>query len=105
MNKTKVIIMGAAGRDFHNFQVCFREDPSTEVVGFSAAQNSLNKRLEKSYSALDIPHQFNISFSFDLRFGKVRSFFQSGPLRYILGEWVFSTCTLTRSDLPAGSGR
>ena len=38
MNKTKVIIMGAAGRDFHNFQVCFREDPSTEVVGFSAAQ-------------------------------------------------------------------
>ena len=30
--------MGAAGRDFHNFQVCFRDDPSTEVVAFTATQ-------------------------------------------------------------------
>jgi predicted GTPase len=38
MNRTKILIMGAAGRDFHNFQVCFREDPSAEVVAFTAAQ-------------------------------------------------------------------
>jgi predicted GTPase len=38
MDKTKVVIMGAAGRDFHNFQVCFRDDPSVEVVAFTAAQ-------------------------------------------------------------------
>jgi predicted GTPase len=30
--------MGAAGRDFHNFQVCFRDDPSVQVVAFTAAQ-------------------------------------------------------------------
>ena len=30
--------MGAAGRDFHNFNVCFRDDPSTHVIGFTAAQ-------------------------------------------------------------------
>jgi predicted GTPase len=30
--------MGAAGRDFHNFNVVFRDDPSTEVVAFTAAQ-------------------------------------------------------------------
>lgn len=30
--------MGAAGRDFHNFQVCFRDDPSVEVVAFTATQ-------------------------------------------------------------------
>jgi predicted GTPase len=34
----KVIIMGAGGRDFHNFNVVFRDDPETEVVAFTAAQ-------------------------------------------------------------------
>jgi predicted GTPase len=32
--------MGAAGRDFHNFNVVFRDDPSFEVVAFTAAQIS-----------------------------------------------------------------
>jgi predicted GTPase len=36
--KTKVIIMGAAGRDFHNFNVFFRDNGDYEVVGFTAAQ-------------------------------------------------------------------
>ena len=30
--------MGAAGRDFHTFNVCFRDDPRFEVMAFSAAQ-------------------------------------------------------------------
>jgi predicted GTPase len=30
--------MGAAGRDFHNFNVAFRDDPTSEVVAFTAAQ-------------------------------------------------------------------
>ncbi len=30
--------MGAAGRDFHNFNTCFRENPAYEVVAFTAAQ-------------------------------------------------------------------
>jgi predicted GTPase len=34
----KVIIMGAAGRDFHNFNVCFRDNPDYRVVAFTAAQ-------------------------------------------------------------------
>jgi predicted GTPase len=34
----KVIIMGAGGRDFHDFNVVFRDDPETEVVAFTAAQ-------------------------------------------------------------------
>ncbi len=36
--RTSVIIMGAAGRDFHNFNVVFRHDGSREVVAFTAAQ-------------------------------------------------------------------
>jgi predicted GTPase len=34
----KVLIMGAAGRDFHNFLTCFKDNPLYEVVGFTAAQ-------------------------------------------------------------------
>lgn len=33
-----MLIMGAAGRDFHNFNVVYRDDPDTEVVAFTATQ-------------------------------------------------------------------
>ena len=38
MNKIKVIIMGAAGRDFHNFNVYFRDNSNYQVVAFTATQ-------------------------------------------------------------------
>ena len=38
MTRTKTLIMGAAGRDFHNFNCLFREDDNVEVVGFTATQ-------------------------------------------------------------------
>ena len=34
----RVIIVGAAGRDFHNFNVFFRNHPDFEVVAFTATQ-------------------------------------------------------------------
>lgn len=38
MERTRVIIMGAAGRDFHNFNTYFRDNPAYDVVAFTAAQ-------------------------------------------------------------------
>ena len=38
MSKKKIIIMGAAGRDFHNFNVYFRDNEDYEVVAFTAEQ-------------------------------------------------------------------
>ena len=38
MNRTRVLIMGAAGRDFHNFNVIYRNDPQSKVVAFTATQ-------------------------------------------------------------------
>ena len=38
MTRKKVIIMGAAGRDFHNFNVFFRNNNDYEVVAFTAEQ-------------------------------------------------------------------
>ncbi|MEP7194029.1 MAG: cyclic 2,3-diphosphoglycerate synthase [Actinomycetota bacterium] len=36
--RRRVLIMGAAGRDFHNFNVVYRGDPRVEVVAFTATQ-------------------------------------------------------------------
>ena len=38
MSRRKVVIMGAAGRDFHNFNTLFRGDEAYDVVAFTAAQ-------------------------------------------------------------------
>ena len=38
MNPIKTIIMGAAGRDFHNFNVVYRQNSAYEVVAFTATQ-------------------------------------------------------------------
>ncbi len=38
MERTRVIIMGAAGRDFHNFNTFFRDNEQYEVVAFTATQ-------------------------------------------------------------------
>jgi predicted GTPase len=35
---TRIVIMGAAGRDFHNFNTVFREDPESRILAFTATQ-------------------------------------------------------------------
>ncbi|MGC8680282.1 MAG: cyclic 2,3-diphosphoglycerate synthase [Candidatus Micrarchaeia archaeon] len=67
--KKRVIIMGAAGRDFHNFNTLFRDNPNYEVVAFTATQipyivnriypkelsGSLYPKGIKIYDELDLP--------------------------------------------------
>ena len=36
--RQRLLILGAAGRDFHDFNTIFRDDPGVEVVAFTAAQ-------------------------------------------------------------------
>ena len=38
MSRTRVLIAGAAGRDFHNFNLVYRDRPECEVVAFTATQ-------------------------------------------------------------------
>lgn len=38
MSRIRVVIMGAAGRDFHNFNVVFRDNAAYEVIAFTATQ-------------------------------------------------------------------
>ncbi|HQO74385.1 MAG TPA: GTPase, partial [Candidatus Marinimicrobia bacterium] len=38
MNRRNIVIIGAAGRDFHNFNVYYRGNEQFNVVAFTAAQ-------------------------------------------------------------------
>lgn len=38
MATRRIVILGAAGRDFHNFNVVYRDDPTAVVVAFTATQ-------------------------------------------------------------------
>ena len=57
MPPRKVIILGAAGRDFHNFNVAFRDDEDTEVVAFTATQipNISGRRLPTELAGARYP--------------------------------------------------
>lgn len=58
MNKTRILIMGAAGRDFHNFNTVYRDDPNSEVIAFTATQipNIEGRRYPPELSGDLYPH-------------------------------------------------
>ena len=59
----RVIIMGAAGRDFHNFNVVYRDDPEVEVVAFTATQipGIANRRYPAELAGARYPHGIPIA--------------------------------------------
>jgi len=58
MARKKVLIMGAAGRDFHNFNVYYRDNPDHEVVAFTAYQipNIAGRKYPKELSGKLYPN-------------------------------------------------
>jgi predicted GTPase len=58
MARRRVLILGAAGRDFHNFNTVYRGDPDTEVVAFTATQipNITNRRYPPELAGKLYPH-------------------------------------------------
>ena len=71
-------------------------------VGGGAAQNTYNRRLEKSYSVLDIPEMFKLTAAYDLPFGPHRQFVTSGVAGHIVGNWNVATYTFYQSGYPEG---
>ena len=64
----RVIIIGAAGRDFHNFNVHFRDNPNYEVVAFTAAQipNISDRRYPPELAGPRYPNGISIEPEDDL---------------------------------------
>ena len=55
MKHERVLILGAAGRDFHNFNVVYRDDPATTVIAFTVTQIPANRRSPLSHRACGPP--------------------------------------------------
>jgi len=57
VGKISAVILGAAGRDFHNFNVYFRNNPKYRIVAFTAAQipGIANRRFPKELSGPNYP--------------------------------------------------
>ena len=62
MKRIRTIIMGAAGRDFHNFNVFFRDNEAYEVVAFTATQipNIEGRKYPKELSGNLYPNGIDI---------------------------------------------
>jgi predicted GTPase len=66
--RRRVLIMGAAGRDFHNFLYCYRDNPHTEVVAFTATQipHIAERRFSASLAGAAYPEEIPIYPETDL---------------------------------------
>ena len=59
MTRKNVIIIGAAGRDFHNFNTCYRDNENYNVVAFTAAryliltEENIQKNLQVNYILME----------------------------------------------------
>jgi predicted GTPase len=65
---TRIVILGAAGRDFHNFNLVYRDDPGVQVVAFAQAQipRLRERRYPASLAGPDYPEGIPIEDEADL---------------------------------------
>jgi predicted GTPase len=87
MEKKKVIIIGAAGRDFQNFNILFRNDPSYNVVAFTASQIPyISKR--------EYPKELSGKL-----YPKGISIYDESELESLIKKFGVDICILSYSDL------
>jgi predicted GTPase len=87
MKKQRVIIIGAAGRDFHNFNTIYRDNEMYEVVAFTAAQipDIDGRKYPASLAGKLYPDGIPI--------------FDEADLEKLIKEYNIDECVLSYSDL------
>lgn len=86
--REKVIILGAAGRDFHNFNCVFRNNESVEVVAFTATQ--IPKIDERVYPSILAGHLYPNGIPI----------VPESQLEEMIKKHSVTRCILAYSDLP-----
>ena len=88
MNRRNIVIIGAAGRDFHNFNVYYRGNEQFNVVAFTAAQ---------------IPNIDNRKYPSELAgklYPKGIPIFAEEELTYLIEKLDVDECIFSYSDVP-----
>ncbi|MFP4544176.1 MAG: cyclic 2,3-diphosphoglycerate synthase [Candidatus Kapaibacterium sp.] len=88
MAKTKVIILGAAGRDFHNFNTVYRDNDDVQVVAFTATQipDIDGRKYPASIAGKNYPDGIPI--------------YAEDDLEELIKKHEVDECVLSYSDLP-----
>lgn len=88
MERKKVIIIGAAGRDFHDYNILFRDNPNYRVVAFTANQIPFiaNRRYPKELAGRLYPDGIQI--------------FDESLLPKLINRFKADVCVQAYSDLP-----
>jgi predicted GTPase len=88
VDRKRVIIIGAAGRDFHDFNVLFRNDPAYEVVAFTANQIPYisDRMYPKELSGKLYPNGIKI--------------YDESELEWLVKKFKADICVMAYSDLP-----
>lgn len=88
MKKPRIAILGAAGRDFHNFNTVYRDRDDVEVVCFTATQipDIAGRKYPASLAGLYYPNGIDI--------------LDEADLVNIIKELKIDECVLSYSDLP-----
>ena len=88
MAQRKIIIIGAAGRDFHNFNTFYRDNPAYRVVAFTAAQipDIAGRRYPASLAGSLYPDGIPI--------------YEQGGLEKLIAELDADECVFSYSDVP-----
>jgi predicted GTPase len=89
---SRVLIIGAAGRDFFNFLTVYKDDPGTEVVAFTAQQipHISDRRFPASLAGPRYPHGIPIH--------------PESRLEKLVRDLRVDACVLSYSDLSAEVG-
>ena len=88
MSKRKIIIIGAAGRDFHNFNTFYRDDPAYDVVAFTAAQipDIADRKYPASLAGSLYPNGIPI--------------YAQDELEQLINKYDADACVFSYSDVP-----
>jgi len=88
MSQRRIIIIGAAGRDFHNFNVFYRDNPDYNVVAFTAAQipDIAGRKYPASLAGKLYPDGIPI--------------YEQSELETIIKELDADACVFSYSDVP-----
>ncbi|HXJ39978.1 MAG TPA: hypothetical protein VNH18_11940, partial [Bryobacteraceae bacterium] len=68
----------------------------------TGAADFFNRGLEKSIGAYDVTHDFKVSGSYELPFGKGQHYITSGPAAWIIGNWRVAAIGIYDSGQPQG---
>lgn len=88
MRRKNLIIIGAAGRDFHNFNVRYRNDPTVNIIAFTAAQipNIDNRKYPAELAGSLYPDGIPIH--------------SEDELSALIGRYEVDECVFSYSDVP-----